>query len=221
MYVGLRMLTKVVTVTPDTLLLDAHNLMEENRLWMLPVVNKKGKLLGYIQKEDVRAALPSRATMLDRYELNTVLARLTIEELIQKDGITVTPETDIEAAAELMARKELSGLAVVDSSSKLVGYIDQRIMLDVLVEEMGLHRDGKRFAIEFQDRPGVMAEVSKIISDFGINFVSAASFYHNDICLLVFRVQTDDLTPVIKTLNERNYNVVGPEYFAKEWTEVG
>ena len=218
MYVGLRMLTEVVTVTPDTLLIDAHNLMEENRLWMLPVVNKKGKLLGYIQKEDVRAALPSRATMLDRYELNTILARLTIEELVQKDAVTVTPETDIEAAAELMARKELPGLAVVDSSSKLVGYIDQRIMLDVLVEEMGLHRDGKRFAIEFQDRPGVMAEVSKIISDFGINFVSAASFYRNNTCILVFRVQTDDLTPIIKTLNERNYNVVGPEYFAKEWS---
>jgi acetoin utilization protein AcuB len=217
MYVGLKMLTKVVTVTPKTLLHEAHNLMEENRLWMLPVVDKD-KLVGYLQKEDVRAALPSQATMLDRYELHTVLAKLTIEELIQKDVVTVTPETEIEAAAELMARKELPGLAVVDSSNRLVGYIDRRIMLDVLVEEMGLHRGGKRFAIEFKDRPGVMAEVANIISNMGINFVSAASFYHNDICILVFRVQTDDLSPIIKTLKDRNYSIVGPEYFAEEWS---
>jgi acetoin utilization protein AcuB len=217
MYVGLRMSTKVVTVTPETLLMEANDLMEENRLWMLPVVDKKGKLVGYLQKEDVRAALPSQATMLDRYELRTVLAKLTIEELIQKDVVTVSPEIEIETAAELMARKELPGLAVVDSSSKLVGYIDRRIMLDVLVEEMGLHRGGKRFAIEFKDRPGVMAEVSKTISDMGINFVSAASFYHN-ICILVFRVQTDDLSPILETLKERNYTILGPEFFAKEWS---
>ncbi len=217
MYVGLRMSTRVVTVTPKTLLSEANDLMEENRLWMLPVVDK-GKLVGYLHKEDVRAALPSRATMLDRYELRTVLAKLTIEELVQKDVPTVNPETEIEAAAELMARKELTGLAVVDSSSHLVGYIDRRIMLDVLVEEMGLHRGGKRFAIEFKDRPGVMAEVSKIIFDMGINFVSAASFYHNDICILVFRVETDDLSPILETLKDRNYTVLGPEFFVKAWT---
>ena len=216
MYVGLKMLTKVVSVTPKTLLSDAHNLMEENRLWMLPVV-QKDKLIGYLQKEDVRAALPSGATMLSKHELPTVLSKITVADYIKKDIVTVTPETEIEAAAELMARKELPGLAVVNSSGKLVGYINRSIMLDVLVEEMGLHRGGKRFAIEFEDRPGVMAEVSNIISDMGLNFVSAASFYHNDTCILVFRVQADDISPVIEALKEREYNIVGPDYFAKEW----
>jgi acetoin utilization protein AcuB len=65
-----------------------------------------------------------------------------------------------------------------------------------------------------------MAEVSKIISDMGINFVSASSFYHGDNCILVFRVQTEDLTPIIKTLKERNYNILGPEYFAQAWSQT-
>ena len=219
MYVGLKMTTKVISVTPKTLLMDAHNLMEKNKRWMLPVLDK-GKLVGYLDKEDVRAALPSSATLLSRHELPSILAKVTIADLIRKDIVTVTPETDIETAAELMAEHELHGLAVVDSSNRLVGYINHRIMLDVLVEEMGLHRGGKRFAIEFKDRPGVMAEVSKIISDMGINFLSAASFYHEDTCILVFRVQTQDLTPIIKTLKERNYNIVGPEYFAQTWSQT-
>ena len=212
MYVGLKMKTKVVTVTPKTLLIDAQDIMEENRLWMLPVIEKE-KLVGYVKKEDIRAALPSQATMLSRHELHTALSTVTIKELINKDIVTVTPETEIEAAAELMAQKELPGLAVVDTNGKLVGYINRRIMLEVLVEEMGLHRGGKRFAITFKDRPGVMAEVSKIISDMGINFLSAASFYHGDDCILVFRVQTDDVSPIIEILKERKYEIVGPEHF--------
>lgn len=216
MYVGLRMSTNVVSVTPKTLLLDANELMEKNRLWMLCVVHKE-KLVGYLHKEDVRAALPSRATMLSRHELPTVMSKITIEDLVRKDIVTVAPETEIETAAELMCRKELPGMAVVDSSGKLIGYISLRIMLEVLVEEMGLHRGGKRFAIAFQDRTGVMAEVSKIISDMGINFVSAASFYHGDTCILVFRVQTEDLFPIVNALKERKYNIVGPEYFADAW----
>jgi len=206
----------VVTVTSQALLTDAHNLMEENRLWMLPVVDD-GRLVGYVQKEDVRAALPSPATLLSRHELPAVLSKVTIEDLIQKDVITVTPETDIETAAEIMAREGIPGLAVVDPANRLLGYIDRSIMLEVLVEEMGLHRGGKRFAIAFEDRPGVMAEVASIISDMGMNLVSAASFYRNDTCILVFRVQADDLAPIFSALKSRGYHVVGPAYFAKEW----
>jgi acetoin utilization protein AcuB len=217
MYVGLKMKTKVVTVTPKTLLIDCHDIMEENRLWMLPVV-KNEKLVGYVKKEDVRAALPSQATMLSRHELHTVFSTVTIKDLIDQDVVTVTPETEIEAAAELMAQRELPGLAVVDSGGKLVGYINRRIMLEVLVEEMGLHRGGKRFAIKFKDRPGVMADVSGIISDMGINFLSAASFFIKDDCILVFRVQTDDVAPIIEILREREYELVGPEYFKETQT---
>lgn len=216
MYVGLRMSTEVVTVTPKTLLLDANELMEEKGLWMLCVVHKE-KLVGYLHREDVRAALPSRATLLSKHELPSILSKVTIEELIRKDTVTVTPETDIETAAELMSINDLHGMAVVDSSGKLVGYISHRIMLDVLVDEMGLHRGGKRFTIAFKDRKGVMAEVSNIISDMGINFVSAASFFHGDTCILVFRVQTEDLSPIVEVLKERKYNIVGPDYFANAW----
>ena len=119
-----------------------------------------------------------------------------------------------------MSRKELPGMAVVNASGKLIGYLSLRIMLELLVEEMGLHRGGKRFAVAFQDRKGVMAEISKIISELGINFVSAASFYRGDTCILVFRVQTEDLSPILSALKERQYNIVGPEYFADAWKSL-
>jgi len=217
MYVGLKMMTEVATVTPNTSLKDAHDLMEKKMLWMLPVVEGK-KLVGYVKKEDVRAALPSPATMLSKHEIPSIIEKITLKDLVQKDIVTVRPETDIETAAEIMSNEQQQGLAVVDAEGRLAGYIDRTIMLEVLVEEMGLRRGGKRFAIEFTDRPGVMAEVSNIISEMGINFVSAASFYHKNSCILVFRVETDDLSPIVEALKERKFNIVGPEHFAAEWS---
>jgi acetoin utilization protein AcuB len=210
------MSTQLVTVTPETLLIDANNLMEENRLWILPVVEDE-KLIGYLEKEEVRAALPSPATLLSRYELNTIISKVTVADFIKKDIITVSPETEIEVAAELMVEHELSGLAVVNKSGKLVGLMSRKIMLDILVEAMGLHGKGKRFAIQFKDRPGVMAEVATLISDMGYNFVSAASFFHKDSVILVFRVSADDLLPILEALKQRDYNILTPDFFNEEW----
>ena len=216
MYVGLKMITDLVFVTPETPISEANDLMEKHRLWAMPVVEGE-KLIGYIQKEDVRTALPSPATTLSKYEIPEIIAHVTVAEFIKKDVITVTPDMEIEKAAEIMAEKNLPGLAVVSGSNKLVGYINRSVMLDVLVEEMGLHRGGSRFAIEFEDRPGVMAEVSGLIHDMGLNFVSAASFCHDNTYILVFRIQTADLSPIIKELESRDYRIVGPEQFADQW----
>ncbi len=217
MYVGLKMITDLVFVAKDALITEANDLMEKHRLWMLPVVEGE-KLLGYLQKEDVRTALPSPATTLSKYELPEIMSHITVEDFVLKDIITVTPEMEIESAAEIMAKHNLPGLAVVSPSGKLVGYINRSVMLDVLVEEMGLHRGGSRFAIEFEDRPGVMAEVSGLIADMGLNFVSAASFCHDNIYILVFRVQTADLNPILEELKKRGYGIVGPEQFADQWS---
>ena len=217
MYVGLKMITDVVSVTRDTRITEANELMEKHRLWTLPVV-QKGKLVGYVTKEDVRGALPSPATMLSKYELPEVMEHITVADFVHTKNIfTVKPETEIEEAADIMAKHDLSGLAVVTDTGRLIGYINRSVMLDVLVEEMGLHRGGSRFAIEFKDRPGVMAEVSGLISQMGLNFVSASSFYHNDNYILVFRVQTADLTPILTELKARGYSLVGPEKFADQW----
>ncbi|MFH2133355.1 MAG: CBS domain-containing protein [bacterium] len=217
MYVGLKMITDLVSVTRDTPLTEANRLMEEHKLWMLPVV-KEGKLIGTIHKEDVHTALPSPATMLSKHELPEAMSHVFVGDFIRKDPITVTPEMEIEKAAEIMAKYDLPGLAVINAAGKLIGYINRSVMLDVLVEELGLHRGGARFAIEFKDRLGVMAEVANMISDMGINFVSAASFYHDDTYILVFRIQTNDLTPVFEELKKRNFKIVGPEQFADQWS---
>lgn len=216
MYVGLKMLTDFVTITPETLVSDADKLMEKEQLWML-LVKKGDKLAGYVGKEDVRKAMPSNATTLERHELNYLLSKLKIEKIMRTDLTTVSPETEIEEAAELMYRKNLTGLAVVDVKNNLLGFINRNVMLDVLVEEMGLRQGGSRIVFEVEDRSGVIHEVSGIIKAMGVSIISTGTFFHNGTRMVVFRVQAEDPTLIAKAISERGYKLVGPDTFKENW----
>ncbi|MGE4442668.1 MAG: CBS domain-containing protein [Desulfomicrobium sp.] len=216
MYVGLAMDKHVPTITSDTLIVKADRMMEEHRLWILLVV-EDGRLKGYVAKEDIRAALPSGATTFSKHELNYLLSKMTVKELVRGGMPTVTPETEIEVAAKIMHERDLAGLAVVDTKNRLKGYISRSSMLAVLVEEMGLELGGHRMAIEAEDRKGLMAEISRLFFDMGVNILSTSTFFRGKQRLLVFRVQVDDAEALRRMLAEKGYKVAGPERFEQEW----
>ena len=216
MYVGLKMLTDFVTVAPDTLVRDADKLMEDSKLWMLLVMDGD-KLLGYVRKEDLRAALPSMMTSLDRNECTYLLSKLTIADIFHENMTTISPETEIEAAADLMYSMNLAGLAVVDKGGKLLGYINRNIMLSVLSEEMGHGEGGSRLTIPVEDRKGVIYEITGIIANLKKNIISTATFTHNKQKLVVVRVATEDTTTIEEVLKERGYSVLSADDFKEFW----
>jgi acetoin utilization protein AcuB len=216
MFVGLKMLKNFTTMAPDALAEDAQRIMDEQQLWMLFVV-KDGKLAGYVRPEDIKAAMPSIMTGLDKHELNYLLSKLTVGRIMRKDITAVTPETEIEAAAMLMHAKNLAGLAVVDAAGNLIGFINRTIMLEVLAEEMGYGLGGSRIVFEVVDRPGVLKEVSGIIDALGCSIISTGTFTHKDRRMVVIRVDTPNPTSIAAALQKAGYEMVGPEDFKHEW----
>ncbi len=122
-----------VSIDPSTTLPEAHRLMKECNIRRLPVV-EKGKLVGIVTLGDVREASPSNATALSIYELNYLLAHLTVGEIMKRDPFTVEPDTSIEAAARLMLEHKIGGLPVVDGA-RLVGIITESDIFRLLVLE--------------------------------------------------------------------------------------
>ncbi|XPV76765.1 MAG: CBS domain-containing protein [Desulfovibrio sp.] len=218
MYVGLKMLTDFVTITPDTLVRDADKLMDESKLWMLLVMDGD-KLLGFVRKEDLRAALPSAMTSLDRNECTYLLSKLTIADIYHKNMTTISPDTEIEAAADLMYSMNLAGLAVVSKAGKLLGYINRSIMLEVLAEEMGHGEGGSRLTIPVEDRQGVIYEITGIIANLKKNIISTATFTHDKQKMVVVRVATEDTSAIEEVLKERGYKLLGPEAFQNMWED--
>ncbi|XPV75711.1 MAG: CBS domain-containing protein [Desulfovibrio sp.] len=216
MYVGLKMLKDFRPQSPEALAEDAAKLMEKHMLWMLLIVEDE-KLIGYVRKEDISAAMPSVMTGLDKHEINYLLSKLTLRKIMRTDITTVTPETEIESAAVTMREKNVAGLAVMGNGGKLIGYINRNVILDVLAEEMGFAEGGSRIVFEVEDRPGVLKDVSSIIDSLGYGIISTGTFNHDKRRMVVIRVTADNPSSVAAALQKKGYDVVGPEDFKNEW----
>lgn len=126
------MTRNVVTITPDTTLPEAHRLMTEKRVRRLPVV-KNDRLVGIVTLGDVRGAEPSGATSLSIWEVNYLLSKLKIEEIMSRNLLTISSNATIGQAAELMLEHKVSGLPVINESKQLVGIITESDIFRMVV----------------------------------------------------------------------------------------
>lgn len=122
----------LVTAERNMGLSEAHKLMKEKQIRRLLVVDS-GKLLGLVTLGDVREASPSDATTLSIWELNYLWAQLKVDKVMTRNLHTVSPETPIVDAAELMLEHKISGLPVVDGDQTLVGVITESDIFRMLV----------------------------------------------------------------------------------------
>jgi CBS domain-containing protein len=124
-----------ITIDPKTTLPDAHRLMKDSHIRRLPVV-ERGKLVGIVTLGDVREAEPSAATTLSIYELHYLLSKLTIERIMTRNPITISPAASIREAARLMLEHKIGGLPVVEpGTGKLVGIITESDIFRIMAQE--------------------------------------------------------------------------------------
>ncbi|MFQ5421694.1 MAG: CBS domain-containing protein, partial [Anaerolineae bacterium] len=107
------MVTDVVTANPAMPMLEAHKLMRGNKIRRMPVIGKNGNVVGIITRSDVRQAEPSDATSLNVWEINYLLAKLTVKEIMTADVKTIGPENTIKTAATLLYENRIGALPVV------------------------------------------------------------------------------------------------------------
>lgn len=120
-----------VTATPETTLPEAHKLMTDRRIRRLPIV-KDGRLVGIVTRGDVRGAQPSEATSLSIFELNYLLSKLTLEQIMTREPLTIRPDETVYDAARLMLQKKIAGLPVVEAG-RLVGIITESDIFRMIV----------------------------------------------------------------------------------------
>lgn len=127
------MTREIITVTPDTTLPEAHQIMMNEEIRRLPVVYSDGRLAGIITLGDVRGAQPSPATSLSIWELNYLLSQLKVEKIMTPDPITIHEDATIGEAARVMLENRVSGLPVVDNTGKLAGIITESDIFSMVV----------------------------------------------------------------------------------------
>lgn len=178
MLVGERMTHPVVFVSPEMSIQDALQLMRRESIRRTPVV-EGGKLVGIVSDKDLLNASPSDATSLSVWELNYLLSKITIREVMTGAVITVTEDTPIEEAARIMSDNKIGGLPVVRDGS-VVGIITETDLFHLLLELTGAREFGVRATFLLQDKPGELANVTNAIAESGGNVIAIGTFSGDD-----------------------------------------
>jgi acetoin utilization protein AcuB len=126
-----RMAHDPITVDVSLPIPEAMKLMKSGGLRRLPVL-EHGRLVGMVTDHDVREAMPSDATSLSIWEINSKISRITVKETMTRTPLTIGTEAGVEQAARLMQHK-IGGLPVM-SGEKLVGIISVTDVLWLFLE---------------------------------------------------------------------------------------
>jgi acetoin utilization protein AcuB len=193
-----------ITVTEDTPINRALKLMRDEKVRRLPVLNKKGELAGIVAEKDLLYASPSPATSLSIHELHYLVSKITVDEVMTRDVITVSEHTPLEEAARIMADSKIGGLPVM-RDGKLVGIITESDLFKIFTEILGARDMGVRVSMLVPEQPGVLADITRAIADMGGNIISLGTFLGEDptnrlITVKVADVPQDKLVAEMKAL---------------------
>lgn len=140
-----QIMTKDLTsVEKDTSVKELIFILKNSELANMPVVDEEGKLIGVVSEKDlIKAALPGYFEMLHSTsfipDMNQLAKKLTqiaddpIEKYLHKDVIFVREDDDDLQAADLIIRKNVKNLPVVDKDGRLVGLVKRINLLQHLL----------------------------------------------------------------------------------------
>jgi acetoin utilization protein AcuB len=212
------MMTKnPVTVDSETLVMDAQKIMKENSVRRLPVVDK-GKLLGIVTKHDILEASPSPATSLSVHELNYLLSKMKVKEIMKKNPVTLTPDTPFEEALKIGQEKKIGSFPVVENG-KLVGIATESDIVRFLTRALGVREEGSRITIE--GLGGKLSDLEKIISIVNqhntivLSMISLPKTEKKE-WMIVLRLKTSSPDPIVKDFKKAGFNVTYSAWFRCE-----
>lgn len=207
MFVKDQMTENPISIPQTMSVVDALDLMRRHGIRRLPVTHR-GKLAGIVTERDLLKVSPSPATSLSVFELNFLIAKMTVGEIMAKPVFFVSPDTTIEAAALMMREHKIGGLPVLEKGD-LVGIISESDLFEALIKLFGLKKPGHRLTIVADDKPGLLYDITRIVKDLNINIVSAATqTKDNKKTVVVLRLEISNPEEVVNKLKEAGFSVI-------------
>ncbi len=177
MYVKDNMVSGPITIGPDQSVSEAIDLMSENGLHRLPVVDKNGKLAGLITEGVITSNTPNNATSLSVFELNYLLNKLTIKDIMIKDVITIGKDALLEEAATILRKNDIGCLPVVDEDNTLIGIITHNDIFTAFIDLLGYNHVGTRYVISVEeDRTGILEDICRVFKEQDVSIANMAVY---------------------------------------------
>ncbi len=157
-----QMIENPITIGPTATVSEAIDLMKTNSIRHLPVVTKGNKLYGFLTLADLKQGL-----------IPSMVSDISLDDLIIKAPITVSPDDDIESAAQLIYKHKIGGMPVV-KGDRLVGIITASDILRTFIDMMGILTATSRIDVVLPDQPGTFKKAMQIINDNGGDIITVS-----------------------------------------------
>jgi len=206
-----RMTPNPKTISPEASHPEALRMLRKEKFRYLPVVDKAGKVIGMVTETDLLHASPSSATSLSIYEMNYLLAKLKIQDVMSSPAVTVAEDAPLEEAARIMIDKGIGCLPVM-RDGELVGVITESDIFKTFVEILGGGDKILRVTLRSPNVPGELARLAGMIAGLGGNLHSIAAFHGDDPQHVFFTFRLDGveekkLVPALKEAGEQVMHV--------------
>ena len=182
------MTRKVVYISPETTVAHAADIMRAQELHRLPVI-ENDQLVGLVTEGTIAEASPSKATSLSIYEMNYLLNKTKIKDIMIRDVVTVSQFASLEDATYLMLKNKIGILPVVDNQ-QVYGVITDRDVFRAFLEISGYGEEGIRVRFITEDEVGVLEKIVHLIVEENLNISNPVNIPRKD-GKVIIEVQID------------------------------
>ena len=172
------MTRKVVYISPNTTIAHAADMMREQKLHRLPVI-ENDQLVGLVTEGTIAEASPSKATSLSIYEMNYLLNKTKVGDVMIRDVITISQFASLEDATYLMLKNKIGILPVVDNE-QLYGVITDRDIFKAFLEVSGYGEEGVRLRFVTENKVGVLEQIIRLLVEENLNISNTVNIPRKD-----------------------------------------
>jgi acetoin utilization protein AcuB len=197
-----------ITVSPDTLILDAQKIMRDKKIRRLPVIDK-GKLVGIVTKRDLLEVAPPKGTSATLYEWNYLLSQMKVKEVMRKDPIVITPYTPVEDVLRIGQEEKIGSFPVVDNG-RLVGIVTESDIVRFLIHTLGIGEGGSRITITgLGEKFGELEKIISVANRHGTTILSMILIpkRKRGDWMVAIRLDTENPKTIIQDLKKEGFNV--------------
>lgn len=188
MYVKNYMTAEVITISEETKILEALDLMKDHQIHRLPVT-KDGQIKGLVTEGIIQENSPSTATSLSIHEMNYLLTKTAVGDIMLKNVITIAPDALLEEAADTMRKNQVSVLPVIGTDHKLVGIITEKDIFAAFLDLLGYYNQGTRVVVDIKDdHTGILEKLTHLFTEEQMNIDQIAVYRQAGLTQVVIQV---------------------------------
>ena len=197
------MTTNLILIGPEASMIDANDLMKQHNINRLPVVENE-RLVGLITRSIIAENSPSGATSLSKFELNYLLDKTKVKDIMEKQVIQISPNHLLEEAAVIMRNSNI-GVLVVSENNQIKGIITDKDIFRAFADISGYNIPGSSVVVAVQqDRRGVIEEIGDALLESDSNLTNLVVYHTEDGIRVVIHIDSDNPSDLVEKLKNRN-----------------